>query len=64
MEAATCEAPAWDLELRFCNGLTLLVFCDNHGPDPTASQNWELWLPGTYVQAGLGGAWTEEPDER
>ena len=64
MEAATCEAPAWDLELRFSNGQTLLVFCDNHGPDPTASQNWALWLPGTYVQAGLGGAWEEEPDEQ
>jgi hypothetical protein len=62
VDAVLCRAPAWDLELRFSNGETLLIFCDNHGSDPTASQNWELWVPGTYVQAGLAGEWHEEPD--
>lgn len=60
---ARCSAPAWDLELQFSNGLVLLIFSDNHGPDPTASQNWELWVPGMYARAGLGEEWLEEIDK-
>jgi hypothetical protein len=61
--AVRCSPPAWDLELQFTNGLLLVVFCDNYGSCPSASRNWELWVPGVYVEAGLGGAWLEEPDE-
>ena len=57
-----CSAPAWDLALTFSSGLVIQVFADNFGPDPSASQNWELWVPGRYVQAGLGEAWDEQPD--
>jgi hypothetical protein len=58
---ASCSSPAWDLELAFSNGLTIEVFADSHGPDASPSRNWELWVPGTCVQAGPGEAWEEEP---
>lgn len=58
---ARCSAPAWDLALAFSSGLAIQVFADNHGPEPTASQNWELWVPGMYVRAGVGEAWEEQP---
>lgn len=57
---ADCLPPAWDLSLLFSNGLALQVFADNQGPNASPSQNWELWLPGTYVAAGPGETWVEE----
>jgi hypothetical protein len=58
---AICSAPAWDLMLSFSNGMAIQVFCDNHGTDPSASQTWELWVPGFYVCTGPGEGWTENP---
>lgn len=58
---ATCSPPAWDLRVRFSNGLIVAVFCDHVQPEASVSQNWELWSPIGYVGTGPGADWTEDP---
>jgi hypothetical protein len=58
-----CSPPAWDLLLRFSNGLELAVFCDHVEPGASMSQNWELRGPDGYVGVGPGAEWGEDPME-
>ncbi len=51
---ASCDPPAWDLNVGFIDGRTLMVFCDHLEPEASCSQNWELWLPEFCATAGPG----------
>jgi hypothetical protein len=56
-----CSPPAWDLLVRFSDGLELVVFCDHVAPDASIEQNWELWSPQGHVGTGPGAEWGEDP---
>lgn len=55
-----CYPPAWDLSIRFSNGLELSIFCDHIEPNCSISQNWEFSGPRGYVATGPGTSWSED----
>lgn len=52
--AVSCAGPAWDLQVDFADGRTLLVFCDRLAPGSSPETNWEIFLPDTVASAGPG----------
>ena len=62
--AVEVSSPAWDIRITFNDGRVLVVFCDHVPPAPSASRNWECWLPGHYVEAGPGTIWRREANGR
>jgi len=56
VEAVTVVPPAWELTVRFSDGLTLRVFCDHVPPDSSFDGNWDLFLPTVALYAGPGTA--------
>jgi len=60
IDSISLAAPAWDLALRFSNGLQLLVFCDHVPGEPSFDGNWELWLKDVAASVGPGSQWTLE----
>ncbi len=54
VESILLTPPAWDLTVRFSNGLDLRVFCDHVPGDPSFDGNWELWRRDVSVVAGPG----------
>lgn len=48
------DRPGWDLHIRFDDELTLHVFCDHVGDDPSFDGNWEAWLKEKAIFFGPG----------
>ena len=57
-----CSPPAWDLQISFSGGSTLVVFCDHVDEESSMAQNWELYVPGRVIRTGPGTTWEEEAD--
>ncbi len=54
VESVDVAAPAWDLTVRFANGLQLHAFCDHVPGDPSFDGNWEMWRGDVAVVVGPG----------
>jgi hypothetical protein len=60
IESVALLPPAWDLTVRFNNGLMLRVFCDHVPGEPSFDGNWELWRRGVAVFVGPGARYEVE----
>jgi hypothetical protein len=60
VESFELRPPAWDLDVRFTNGLTLRVFCDHVPGEPSFDGNWELWKEDKALFVGPGANVTVE----
>jgi hypothetical protein len=63
VETIAVISPAWDLTVRFSNGLTLKVFCDHVPGDPSIHGNWDFFLSGKSLHVGPGSAYKVEQHE-
>ncbi|MBY0526657.1 MAG: hypothetical protein K2R98_24890 [Gemmataceae bacterium] len=59
-ESVSVTPPAWDLDIRFSNGLTLRVFCDHVPGEPSLDGNWDLWRQGLAAFVGPGARYRIE----
>lgn len=63
VKSVVITAPGWDMKVVFSNGLTLNVFCDHVGDEPSFSSNWELWGGSGGIVIAAGSVPTFEPSE-
>jgi len=60
VESVAVAAPAWDLTVRFANGLQLRMFCDHVPGEPSFDGNWEMWRADVAVAVGPGARYVIE----
>ncbi len=63
IESVSLLPPAWDLTIRFSNGLHLRIFCDHLPGNPSFDGNWDLFLQGTQLCVGPGARYSIEARE-